>query len=156
MSQNIRSLPILINFFIILKADSTRYVFVIYARRRKEKKEIKQVTSDISCNINRCGLIDRFRLMATSKLLALACIRNESSSYRDLLTSTLKYPKVVSGPVKSCSRAILLSVKGMTCSACAVSIEKAIKRLPGIHDAVVDVLNNRAQVLGRHPPQDTS
>ncbi|KAH9719645.1 putative copper-transporting ATPase HMA5 [Citrus sinensis] len=85
--------------------------------------------------------------MATSKLLALACIRNESSSYRDLLTSTLKYPKVVSGPVKSCSRAILLSVKGMTCSACAVSIEKAIKRLPGIHDAVVDVLNNRAQVL---------
>ncbi|KAK9202955.1 hypothetical protein WN943_013208 [Citrus x changshan-huyou] len=85
--------------------------------------------------------------MATSKLLALACIRNESSSYRDLLTSTPKYPKVVSGPVKSCSRAILLSVKGMTCSACAVSIEKAIKRLPGIHDAVVDVLNNRAQVL---------
>ncbi|KAH9775615.1 putative copper-transporting ATPase HMA5 [Citrus sinensis] len=83
--------------------------------------------------------------MATSKLLALACIRNESSSYRDLLTSTPKYPKVVSGPVKSCSRAILLSVKGMTCSACAVSIEKAIKRLPGIHDAVVDVLNNRAQ-----------
>lgn len=95
-------------------------------------------------------------VMATSKLLALACIRNESSSYRDLLTSTPKYPKVVSGPVKSCSRAILLSVKGMTCSACAVSIEKAIKRLPGIHDAVVDVLNNRAQVLGRHPPQDTS
>lgn len=86
-------------------------------------------------------------VMATSKLLALACIRNESSSYRDLLTSTPKYPKVVSGPVKTCSRAILLSVKGMTCSACAVSIEKAIKRLPGIHDAVVDVLNNRAQVL---------
>lgn len=137
MSQNIQSLPILINFFIILKADSTRYVFVIYARRRKEKKEIKQVTSDILIGA----------VMATSKLLALACIRNESSSYRDLLTSTPKYPKVVSGPVKSCSRAILLSVKGMTCSACAVSIEKAIKRLPGIHDAVVDVLNNRAQVL---------
>nr|KYP62346.1 Putative copper-transporting ATPase 3 [Cajanus cajan] len=35
----------------------------------------------------------------------------------------------------------------MTCSACAASVEKAVKRLPGIRQAVVDVLNNRAQVL---------
>ncbi|CAN6828651.1 unnamed protein product [Brassica oleracea] len=35
----------------------------------------------------------------------------------------------------------------MTCSACAGSIEKEIKRLPGIHEAVIDALNNRAQIL---------
>ncbi|KAL3818072.1 hypothetical protein ACJIZ3_003977 [Penstemon smallii] len=41
----------------------------------------------------------------------------------------------------------LFSVTGMTCSACAGSVEKAVKRLPGIKEAVVDVLNNRAQVM---------
>lgn len=41
----------------------------------------------------------------------------------------------------------LFSVIGMTCSVCAGSVEKAINRLPGIREAVVDVLNNRAQVL---------
>ncbi|KAJ0967185.1 hypothetical protein J5N97_024102 [Dioscorea zingiberensis] len=40
----------------------------------------------------------------------------------------------------------LFSVIGMTCAACAGSVEKAVKRLPGIHDAAVDVLGNRAQV----------
>ena len=35
----------------------------------------------------------------------------------------------------------------MTCIACAWSIEKAIKRLPRICEAVVDVLNGRAQVI---------
>jgi Cu+-exporting ATPase len=44
------------------------------------------------------------------------------------------------------SRAVF-QVLGMTCSACAGSVEKAIKRLPGIHDAVIDALNNRAQIL---------
>ncbi|XP_009400594.3 copper-transporting ATPase HMA5-like [Musa acuminata AAA Group] len=41
-------------------------------------------------------------------------------------------------------RVALLTVLGMTC---AGSVEKAIKRLPGIHDAAVDVLNDRAQVV---------
>lgn len=41
----------------------------------------------------------------------------------------------------------VFSVIGMTCSACAGSVEKAVKRLPGIREAVVDVLNNRAQVM---------
>lgn len=44
-------------------------------------------------------------------------------------------------------RTMVLTVTGLTCSACAGSVEKAIKRLPGIHDASVDVLNNRAQVI---------
>nr|AIJ19558.1 heavy metal ATPase 5B-1 [Cucumis sativus] len=34
----------------------------------------------------------------------------------------------------------------MTCSACAGSVEKAIKRLPGIREAVVGVLNAKARV----------
>ncbi|KAL6651183.1 hypothetical protein ACP70R_010108 [Stipagrostis hirtigluma subsp. patula] len=39
------------------------------------------------------------------------------------------------------------AVSGMTCAACAGSVEKAVKRLPGIHDAAVDVLGGRAQVV---------
>jgi len=42
---------------------------------------------------------------------------------------------------------VLFSVIGMTCAACAGSVEKTIKRLPGIREAVVDVLNHKAQVL---------
>ncbi|XP_048319998.2 probable copper-transporting ATPase HMA5 [Ziziphus jujuba] len=41
----------------------------------------------------------------------------------------------------------VFQVTGMTCSACAASVEKAVKRLAGIRQASVDVLNNRALVL---------
>ena len=54
------------------------------------------------------------------------------------------YPKGMS--LESEAKA-LFSVVGMSCSACAASVEKAIKRLPGVREAVVDVLNNRAFVL---------
>lgn len=40
----------------------------------------------------------------------------------------------------------LFTVNGMTCSACAVSVEKAVKKLPGIKQTVVDVLGDRARV----------
>ncbi|XVF13143.1 hypothetical protein REPUB_Repub08aG0182800 [Reevesia pubescens] len=91
--------------------------------------------------------------MAT-KLLALACIRNES--YGDLsprphYPSMPKYPKGVSAAqetsLQGSESKAMFSVMGMTCSACAGSVEKAVKRLPGIREAVVDVLNNRAQVM---------
>ncbi|RZC57542.1 hypothetical protein C5167_004843 [Papaver somniferum] len=101
-----------------------------------------------------------------SKFLSLACIRNEngSSSSRDLSArphypSMPKYPKGISiddhdknkrkeeEESYSESKSALFCVIGMTCSACAGSVEKAIKRLPGIKEAVVDVLNNRTQVL---------
>ncbi|XP_042509947.1 probable copper-transporting ATPase HMA5 [Macadamia integrifolia] len=91
--------------------------------------------------------------MAT-KLLALACIRNESFYNRDLsprphYPSMPKYPKgvAIQENIEDSEAKALFSVVGMTCSACAGSVEKAIKRLPGIRDAAVDVLNNRAQVL---------
>nr|DAD18892.1 TPA_asm: hypothetical protein HUJ06_020355 [Nelumbo nucifera] len=87
-----------------------------------------------------------------SKLFALACIRNESC--RDLspaphYPSMPKYPKgvPVQENMEGSEAKALFSVLGMTCSACAGSVEKAIKRLPGIRDAAVDVLNNKAQVL---------
>ncbi|KAK7406141.1 hypothetical protein VNO78_07760 [Psophocarpus tetragonolobus] len=49
--------------------------------------------------------------------------------------------------LESSETKVVLSVLGMTCAACAGSVEKAVKRLPGIQQAVVDVLNNKAQVL---------
>jgi Cu+-exporting ATPase len=42
-----------------------------------------------------------------------------------------------------------VQVTGMECAACAGSIEKAVKRLPGIEEATVAVLQNRAQVVYR-------
>lgn len=41
----------------------------------------------------------------------------------------------------------VFEVIGMSCAACAGSVEKGVKRLPGIHDAAVDVLGGRAQVV---------
>lgn len=41
---------------------------------------------------------------------------------------------------------VVIAVMGMACSACAGAVEKAVKRLPGIKEAGVDVLNNRARV----------
>ncbi|KAG6782769.1 hypothetical protein POTOM_012184 [Populus tomentosa] len=91
--------------------------------------------------------------MAT-KFLALACIRKESTygdlSPRPRYPSMPKYPKGVSvreTNVEGSEAKAVFSVMGMTCSACAGSVEKAVKRLPGIREAVVDVLNNKAQVL---------
>ncbi|TQD95159.1 hypothetical protein C1H46_019246 [Malus baccata] len=90
--------------------------------------------------------------MAT-KFLAL-CIRNESRgdlSPRPHYPSMPKYPRGVAAEETSLAAKTeakaLFSVMGMTCSACAGSVEKAVKRLPGIREAVVDVLNNRAQVM---------
>ncbi|KAJ6415213.1 hypothetical protein OIU84_004074 [Salix udensis] len=91
--------------------------------------------------------------MAT-KFLALACIRKERSygdlSPRPRYPSMPKYPRGVSARetnVEGSEAKAVFSVMGMTCSACAGSVEKAVKRLPGIREAVVDVLNNKAQVL---------
>ncbi|KAG6788336.1 hypothetical protein POTOM_004400 [Populus tomentosa] len=90
--------------------------------------------------------------MAT-KLLALACIRKDSYgdlSPRPRYPSMPKYPKGVSGQetnVEGSEAKAVFCVLGMTCAACAGSVEKAVKRLPGIREAVVDVLNNKAQVL---------
>jgi len=92
-----------------------------------------------------------------AKLLSLACFRNEgwhNLSPRSHYPSMPSYPKDEAGtstgpasPMKASKVTGLFSVHGMTCSACAGSVEKSIKRLHGIHEAVVDVLNNRARVI---------
>nr|KYP67277.1 Putative copper-transporting ATPase 3 [Cajanus cajan] len=79
-----------------------------------------------------------------AKLLALGCWRNLSP--RPHYPSMPKYPKATS--VEELSEATaLFSVVGMSCAACAGSVEKGVKRLPGIREAMVDVLNNRAHVI---------
>ncbi|CAI8589268.1 unnamed protein product [Vicia faba] len=63
--------------------------------------------------------------------------------------SMTRYPKGTSPEVVEQPEAaitVVFCVMGMTCAACAGSVEKAIKRLPGIREAVVDVLNDKAQV----------
>nr|GEX82061.1 probable copper-transporting ATPase HMA5 [Tanacetum cinerariifolium] len=94
-----------------------------------------------------------------TKFLPLACLRGTCSGggYTAMLSprphypSMPKYPKGVLVDVESSmersEETVLFSVTGMSCSACAGSVEKAVKRLPGIKEAVVDVLNNRAQVM---------
>ncbi|PKA48066.1 Putative copper-transporting ATPase HMA5 [Apostasia shenzhenica] len=94
-----------------------------------------------------------------SRSFLLSCLRTEGSS-RDLsprprYPSMPRYPKGAAAlaagndleaPPED-KKTAMFSVYGMTCSACAGSVEKAVKRLPGIHNAAVDVLNNRAQVI---------
>ncbi|KAL6502303.1 putative copper-transporting ATPase hma5 [Orobanche hederae] len=90
-----------------------------------------------------------------AKLLSLSCMRNKSGnlSPRSRYQSKPACPKLmsISSDEERCMQAseakALFSVSGMTCSACAGSVEKAVKRLPGIREAVVDVLNHRAQVV---------
>ncbi|XP_058778298.1 probable copper-transporting ATPase HMA5 [Vicia villosa] len=93
-----------------------------------------------------------------AKLLSLACFRNEgwhNLSARSHYPSMPSYPKGDPGTSSTSAAAVteasnvtgLFSVNGMTCSACAGSVEKSIKRLHGIQEAVVDVLNNRARVI---------
>ena len=95
--------------------------------------------------------------MAT-KFLSLACINGNDSSRaargalspRPHYPSMPKYPKGAAPEEITAERAeakALFGVVGMSCAACAGSVEKAIKRLPGIREAVVDVLNGRAQVI---------
>lgn len=114
----------------------------------------------------------RSRAMAGRGLL-LSCIKSSSDGDGDCcsfswrLLPKPRYPSMPKYPKKGSKfiirsdeddledsreeekekKVALFSVIGMTCSACAGSVEKAIKRLPGIHDAAVDVLNNRAQVI---------
>ncbi|KAK4742364.1 hypothetical protein SAY87_000365 [Trapa incisa] len=90
-----------------------------------------------------------------AKFLELTCLRGVA--YGDISpvphypSMPIRYPKGFSEQEKSVvegseTRA-LFSVSGMSCSACAGSVEKAVKRLPGIKEAVVDVINGRALVV---------
>ncbi|KAI7987468.1 putative copper-transporting ATPase HMA5 [Camellia lanceoleosa] len=110
--------------------------------------------------------------MMASKFLSLGCMRNMACS-RSHYPWMPKYPKAKGVLVSkddhddeeeeeeekknsesSSEEEVMMalySVIGMNCSACSASVQKAIKRLPGIKDAVVDVFNNRARVFF-YPP----
>lgn len=72
------------------------------------------------------------------KLLSFACARNETVNGEE----EEEEEKLEGSQMKA-----LFMVSGMTCSACAASVENSIKRLPGIKEAAVDFLNNRSQVV---------
>jgi Cu+-exporting ATPase len=42
----------------------------------------------------------------------------------------------------------LLPIDGMTCAACATRVERALKQLPGVRDAAVNVATERAEITG--------
>ncbi|XP_074572006.1 copper-transporting ATPase HMA5-like [Curcuma longa] len=105
-------------------------------------------------------------LMSCSCLRGGEVFRSQSLSPRPRYPSMPKYPKRKEAAVgaagdedleagsagaeheeEEAKKVAVFSVVGMTCAACAGSVEKAVKRLPGIHDAAVDVLNDRAQVI---------
>ncbi|KAM7278756.1 hypothetical protein ACFE04_005890 [Oxalis oulophora] len=81
---------------------------------------------------------------------AFSCMSNGGClpTFFSRYPSMPKYPK--GGLLSSAEKeeaTVVFNVTGMSCSACAAAIEKAIKRLPGIREAAVDVLNNKALVL---------
>ena len=47
---------------------------------------------------------------------------------------------------------ISLSVTGMTCAACAGRVERALKALPGVASATVNLATERVDVRGSVPP----
>ncbi|KAL1158220.1 hypothetical protein V6Z11_A08G210300, partial [Gossypium hirsutum] len=97
--------------------------------------------------------VARSLTMAT-KLLASSCVRKESSgdlSPRPHYPSIPKYPKGVTAQETSLQGSeakAMLSVMGMTCSACAGSVEKAIKRPPGIKEAVEESIREAIEDAG--------
>ena len=60
--------------------------------------------------------------------------------------ATIVNDETAAGARKAVETKVVLCVSGMTCSACAVSVENSIKHLPGILDAAIDFLNDRAQI----------
>lgn len=81
--------------------------------------------------------------------------RRESPGTLDLLPPP-RYPSMPRYPQSATPtasqdvtevRKVTFTVLGMKCAACAGSIEKAVKRLTGIEDATVAILQNRAQVV---------
>lgn len=49
-------------------------------------------------------------------------------------------------PAQAAPRSITLSVSGMTCAACPITVKKALTRVPGVSRAEVDLAQHRAIV----------
>ncbi|GJN26781.1 hypothetical protein PR202_gb14740 [Eleusine coracana subsp. coracana] len=110
-------------------------------------------------------------MAASSRALFLSCFHGGGSEVSRRLALRPRYPSMPRRPRSTAvvgegdgggdleapagsvaaeeeeEKVAVFAVSGMTCAACAGSVEKAVKRLPGIHDAAVDVLGGRAQVV---------
>jgi P-type Cu+ transporter len=107
-------------------------------------------------------------MAASSRALFLSCFHGRGSEVSHHLALRPRYPFMPRRPRSPAvggeggggddleaaaaaageeEKVAVFAVSGMTCAACAGSVEKAVKRLPGIHDAAVDVLGDRAQVV---------
>jgi copper chaperone CopZ len=87
--------------------------------------------------------------MATLSVVVTSPPRKSTSTNLILLPSP-RYPKPPGGEKDeggSESRKVTFSVGGMVCAACSSSVEKAVKRLSGVLDASVALLQNKAQVV---------
>ncbi|KAE9606573.1 putative cu(2+)-exporting ATPase [Lupinus albus] len=85
------------------------------------------------------------------KMLGALSLFRSSNKEWSPLSPRPRYPSMPSYPNTSDHvlpyTTAVFSVVGMSCAACAGSIEKSIKRLPGIREAAVDLLNNRSLVI---------
>jgi P-type Cu+ transporter len=108
-------------------------------------------------------------MAASSRALFLSCFHGRGSEVSHHLALRPRYPSMPRRPRSPAvggeggggddleaaaaaareeeEKVAVFAVSGMTCAACAGSVEKAVKRLPGIHDAAVDVLGGRAHVV---------
>ncbi|XP_024530572.1 probable copper-transporting ATPase HMA5 isoform X2 [Selaginella moellendorffii] len=78
--------------------------------------------------------------------------RDESSLSESLLARYPSMPRYPPSPPRrdidaAQTQSVSFKVTGMECTACAGSIEKALKRLPGIKEAAVAVIQEKAQVV---------
>jgi len=65
----------------------------------------------------------------------------------------LEYEPVLPSETEG-SREVTLKIVGMTCAACVAAVEKALKRVPGVEDAVVNLATEKAFV--RYDPRSVS
>ncbi|BAT79739.1 hypothetical protein VIGAN_02266500 [Vigna angularis var. angularis] len=77
---------------------------------------------------------------------SLQCCGNLWPKARYPSMTTVEAGKTIAKLKGSESKVVLFGDMGMTCAACTGSVEKTIKRLPGIREAMVDVLNHKAEV----------
>ena len=46
---------------------------------------------------------------------------------------------------------VIIKIEGMSCGHCKAAVEKALKAVPGVETAVVDLANKEAVVTGNAP-----
>lgn len=58
----------------------------------------------------------------------------------------------MSEPLSDPDQPVILTVEGMTCGSCARTVEQALRSVPGVRNAQVDLTTSRAVVSGLAEP----